>query len=87
MNIEKKKKKKSDFYYILCHFYNCHHCLFLELAVLEDNKDLENILSEFQMPKMQYGTLRIAGFGKTAIKDSFSSVLTHFNITLLKIEK
>uniref|UniRef100_A0A3Q4AK85 Uncharacterized protein n=1 Tax=Mola mola TaxID=94237 RepID=A0A3Q4AK85_MOLML len=33
-----------------------------ELAVLEDNKDLENILSEFQMPKMQYGTLRIAGF-------------------------
>ncbi|CAJ1079308.1 dipeptidyl peptidase 4 [Xyrichtys novacula] len=33
-----------------------------ELAVLEDNKELENVLSEFQMPTMQYGTLRIAGF-------------------------
>ncbi|XP_017279899.1 dipeptidyl peptidase 4 [Kryptolebias marmoratus] len=33
-----------------------------ELLVLEDNKDLENILSEFQMPTMKYGTLRIAGF-------------------------
>ncbi|XP_071329669.1 dipeptidyl peptidase 4 [Trachinotus anak] len=32
------------------------------LSVLEDNKELENILSEFQMPKMQYGTLKIAGF-------------------------
>lgn len=35
-----------------------------ELAILEDNKELENILSEFKMPKMQYGTLRIAGFGE-----------------------
>ncbi|XP_013856963.1 dipeptidyl peptidase 4 [Austrofundulus limnaeus] len=33
-----------------------------ELSVLEDNKDLENILSEFQMPTMKYGTLKIAGF-------------------------
>ncbi|XP_045909518.1 prolyl endopeptidase FAP [Micropterus dolomieu] len=33
-----------------------------ELSVLEDNKLLENILSEFQMPTMQYGTLKIAGF-------------------------
>lgn len=38
---------------------------FSELAVLEDNKDLENVLSEFQMPKMQYGTLKVAGFGET----------------------
>uniref|UniRef100_A0A3Q1GWZ0 Fibroblast activation protein, alpha n=1 Tax=Acanthochromis polyacanthus TaxID=80966 RepID=A0A3Q1GWZ0_9TELE len=29
---------------------------------LEDNKDLQNILSEFQMPTMQYGTLKVAGF-------------------------
>ncbi|TMS06199.1 Prolyl endopeptidase FAP [Larimichthys crocea] len=33
-----------------------------EISVLEDNKALENILSEFQMPTMQYGTLRVAGF-------------------------
>lgn len=38
---------------------------FLELEVLQDNKELENILSEFQVPKMQYGTLRVAGFGET----------------------
>lgn len=38
---------------------------FLELEVLQDNKELENVLSEFQMPKMQYGTLRVAGFGET----------------------
>eukprot|EP00064_Thunnus_orientalis_P013089 superscaffoldBa00002088_g13126 len=31
-------------------------------SVLEDNKELENILTEFQMPTMQYGTLRVAGF-------------------------
>ncbi|XP_028991541.1 prolyl endopeptidase FAP isoform X2 [Betta splendens] len=33
-----------------------------ELAVLEDNRALEDILSQFQMPKMQRGTLRVAGF-------------------------
>ncbi|XP_074550869.1 dipeptidyl peptidase 4 [Halichoeres trimaculatus] len=33
-----------------------------ELAVLEDNKELQNILSEFQMPTVKYGTLKIAGF-------------------------
>ncbi|XP_026151616.1 dipeptidyl peptidase 4 isoform X2 [Mastacembelus armatus] len=33
-----------------------------ELSILEDNSALENILSEFQMPTMQYGTLRVAGF-------------------------
>ncbi|XP_037344577.2 dipeptidyl peptidase 4 [Pungitius pungitius] len=32
-----------------------------ELSILEENKELENILSEFQMPTMQYGTLKIAG--------------------------
>uniref|UniRef100_A0A8D3DNH6 Fibroblast activation protein, alpha n=1 Tax=Scophthalmus maximus TaxID=52904 RepID=A0A8D3DNH6_SCOMX len=36
--------------------------LICEISILEDNKDLENILTEFQMPKMQYGTLRVAGF-------------------------
>lgn len=38
---------------------------FLELEVLQDNKEMENVLSEFLMPKMQYGTLRVAGFGET----------------------
>ncbi|XP_068613063.1 dipeptidyl peptidase 4-like [Brachionichthys hirsutus] len=33
-----------------------------ELAVLEDNNNLENVLSEYQMPSMQYGTLEVAGF-------------------------
>ncbi|KAM8857220.1 dipeptidyl peptidase 4 [Synchiropus picturatus] len=33
-----------------------------KLAVLEDNKEMENILSEFQMPTMKYGTLKVAGF-------------------------
>uniref|UniRef100_A0A672ILI3 Dipeptidyl peptidase 4-like n=1 Tax=Salarias fasciatus TaxID=181472 RepID=A0A672ILI3_SALFA len=33
-----------------------------ELAVLEDNSGLANILSEFQMPTIQHGTLKIAGF-------------------------
>lgn len=32
------------------------------LNVLEDNKDLGEILSEFKMPRMQYGTLKVAGF-------------------------
>lgn len=35
-----------------------------ELAVLQDNTDLENILSEFKMPTMQRATLRVAGFGE-----------------------
>ncbi|KAM6954882.1 dipeptidyl peptidase 4 [Lycodopsis pacificus] len=33
-----------------------------ELSVLEENKELENILSQFQMPTMQHGTLKIAGY-------------------------
>lgn len=33
-----------------------------EISVLEDNKELENVLSEFQMPTMQYGTFKVAGF-------------------------
>ncbi|XP_058478935.1 dipeptidyl peptidase 4 [Solea solea] len=33
-----------------------------QISTLEDNKNLENILSEFQMPKMEYGTLKVAGF-------------------------
>ncbi|XP_054887641.1 dipeptidyl peptidase 4 [Poeciliopsis prolifica] len=33
-----------------------------ELSILEDNKNLENLLSEFQMPTMKYGTVKIAGF-------------------------
>ncbi|KAK9537562.1 hypothetical protein VZT92_005167 [Zoarces viviparus] len=33
-----------------------------ELSVLEENKKLENILSQFQMPTMQHGTLKIAGY-------------------------
>uniref|UniRef100_A0A673CUL1 Dipeptidyl peptidase 4-like n=1 Tax=Sphaeramia orbicularis TaxID=375764 RepID=A0A673CUL1_9TELE len=34
----------------------------LKISVLEDNKELENVLSEFQMPTMQYGTFKVAGF-------------------------
>lgn len=33
-----------------------------ELAVLQDNKDLKKSLSEFQMPTMKHGTLKIGGF-------------------------
>uniref|UniRef100_A0A096LYN6 Fibroblast activation protein, alpha n=1 Tax=Poecilia formosa TaxID=48698 RepID=A0A096LYN6_POEFO len=33
-----------------------------ELSILEDNKELENLLTEFQMPTMKYGTVKIAGF-------------------------
>uniref|UniRef100_M4AAQ8 Fibroblast activation protein, alpha n=1 Tax=Xiphophorus maculatus TaxID=8083 RepID=M4AAQ8_XIPMA len=36
--------------------------VFAKLSILEDNKDLENLLSEFQMPTMKYGTVKIAGF-------------------------
>ncbi|KAJ0070449.1 hypothetical protein NL108_010695, partial [Boleophthalmus pectinirostris] len=34
----------------------------VELSVLEDNKELENMLSDFQMPTMKYGTFKVAGF-------------------------
>lgn len=34
----------------------------VELSVLEDNKELENVLSDFQMPTMKYGTFKVAGF-------------------------
>ncbi|KAM3861962.1 dipeptidyl peptidase 4 [Diretmus argenteus] len=33
-----------------------------KLSVLEDNEELEHILTEFQMPTMQRGTLKVAGF-------------------------
>ncbi|XP_034430653.1 dipeptidyl peptidase 4 [Hippoglossus hippoglossus] len=33
-----------------------------EISTLEDNKDLGNVLSEFHLPTMQYGTLKVAGF-------------------------
>ncbi|KAM6986403.1 dipeptidyl peptidase 4 [Aplochiton taeniatus] len=33
-----------------------------EMMVLQDNKELESILTEFHMPTMQRGTIRIAGF-------------------------
>uniref|UniRef100_A0A673CWV8 Dipeptidyl peptidase 4-like n=1 Tax=Sphaeramia orbicularis TaxID=375764 RepID=A0A673CWV8_9TELE len=41
---------------------NSHFHHFSEISVLEDNKELENVLSEFQMPTMQYGTFKVAGF-------------------------
>uniref|UniRef100_A0A3B3ZSS7 Uncharacterized protein n=1 Tax=Periophthalmus magnuspinnatus TaxID=409849 RepID=A0A3B3ZSS7_9GOBI len=31
-------------------------------GALEDNKELENMLSDFQMPTMKYGTFKVAGF-------------------------
>ncbi|XP_076025924.1 dipeptidyl peptidase 4 [Genypterus blacodes] len=33
-----------------------------EIAVLEDNKKLQNMMSEFQMPTIKRGTIRFAGF-------------------------
>lgn len=46
--------------------FNIICCSFpTEISVLEDNKALESILSEFQMPTVKYGTLKIAGFGET----------------------
>lgn len=56
---------------------------FSEISVLEDNKALENILSEFQMPTMQYGTLRVAGFGEL-IQDPLTSTGLNNNLCLLK---
>ncbi|XP_015225884.1 PREDICTED: dipeptidyl peptidase 4-like [Cyprinodon variegatus] len=32
-----------------------------EISILEDNQDLDNLLSEFQMPTWNYGTIKIAG--------------------------
>ena len=52
---------------------------FSELAVLEENKNLQSILSDFQMPTMKYGTLKVAGFGETCLKtfDVTKSSQTH----------
>lgn len=52
-------------------------CLFVllflsELSILEDNSELQNILSEIQMPTMKYGTLKVAGYGETCLKISCS---------------
>lgn len=33
-----------------------------ELSILEENTELQNMLSEFQMPTMQHGTLKVAGY-------------------------
>ncbi|XP_068429138.1 dipeptidyl peptidase 4 [Clinocottus analis] len=33
-----------------------------ELSILEENTELQNILSEFQMPTMKHGTLKVAGY-------------------------
>nr|XP_057937865.1 dipeptidyl peptidase 4 isoform X2 [Doryrhamphus excisus] len=33
-----------------------------EMSTLEDNQDLDNILKEFHMPTMKYGTFKVAGF-------------------------
>ncbi|XP_047457847.1 dipeptidyl peptidase 4 [Mugil cephalus] len=33
-----------------------------EPTILQDNKELKNILSEIQMPTVQYGSLKVAGF-------------------------
>lgn len=50
---------------------------FSELSILEDNKRLENILSEFQMPTMKYGTLKIAGYGETILYISICLFFPH----------
>lgn len=50
--------------------------IFSELDVLENNKDLKNVLSEFQMPRMKYGSLKVAGFGETKYEYANISHLT-----------
>uniref|UniRef100_A0A671YFZ8 Fibroblast activation protein, alpha n=1 Tax=Sparus aurata TaxID=8175 RepID=A0A671YFZ8_SPAAU len=52
----------ASYYRVDCYGQLPTRIFTLNLGVLEDNKDLENILSEFQMPTMKYGTLKIAGF-------------------------
>lgn len=56
------------------------HCsyfiyLFSELAILQDNKDLKKSLSEFQMPTMKHGTLKIGGFGEKCMLKNLSQKL------------
>ncbi len=38
--------------------------MFLEVRILEDNKDLENTLQQIAMPLVTHGTLKIGEFGK-----------------------
>lgn len=57
----------ATYYRMDCHgpgfpLYTLMHKNGSELAVLEDNKDLEKILSEIQMPTLQHGTLKVGGF-------------------------
>lgn len=49
--------------------------LFPEISVLEDNKELENILSDFQKPTMKYGTFKVAGFGETILLITFVIII------------
>lgn len=55
--------------------------LILELSILEDNKDLENILSEFQMPTMKYGTVKIAGFGEAYMLQT-TDINSHLKLSM-----
>lgn len=58
--------------------------LFSELAVLQDNKDLKKSLSEFHMPTMKYGTLKIGGFGeKCMLKNPSQKLLKTYGNPLL----
>lgn len=58
--------------------------LFSELAVLRDNEDLKKSLSEFQMPTMKYGTLKIGGFGeKCMLKNPSQKLLKTYGNPLL----
>uniref|UniRef100_A0A8C1GVR5 Dipeptidyl-peptidase 4 n=1 Tax=Cyprinus carpio TaxID=7962 RepID=A0A8C1GVR5_CYPCA len=44
---------------------------FLEVRVLEDNKDLENTLQDIAMPSVMHGTLKIGEFGKMILPPKF----------------
>lgn len=55
----------EQFFHVHTTKFQYHHFVSSVLSILEDNKELENILTEFQMPTMQYGTLKVAGFGET----------------------
>uniref|UniRef100_A0A7N6B0G7 Uncharacterized protein n=1 Tax=Anabas testudineus TaxID=64144 RepID=A0A7N6B0G7_ANATE len=52
----------ASYYRMDCYGQLPLHISTSAISILEDNSALGNILSEFQMPKMQYGTLKVAGY-------------------------
>lgn len=53
--------------------------LFLEIRVLEDNKELEGVLQDIAMPSVTHGTLKIGDFGKTVSYSTLPDYMTNIN--------